>query len=671
MSIERMKRLWVVTDRDSLRPMLDLLASLEAVHLIETSRPEDVPQDFLHRGDAPALAAVERPILRLQHALDILNAFAPSKRTIGNLFVPLPLEMDEEEFRRALERLDVDGLADRLTRLADERLTLNHRIEEIQHERKRLTLWERFNPTAPTTFRRCLGALGSVSPRMRRLMEESDALGTTVFLRELGRARDNRALVQVVALREHAGAFDDFLHRHEFEPLPLAPGVSVRDTLRTLGEELARLEERRGGVDAEIRDLAAKHRREVIAVLAHHEVRRDVAKSEEKSLHTKRLVLVSGYVRARDEAKLADAVAAEFPQAGLRFDDPAPGETVPVELRTNRFVQPAQFLVSMFGLPKYRAFDPSPFIMFNFLLFFGFCFGDVFYGIGLIALGLYIARRVKDYPGVRNFFTLLAWGGVSALIVGALTGSWAADIPAYFGKDNWLLRLQQKLCILDMMAQPVIALVVALGIGVLNQFYGIVMKMYQEFRRNDRKAALFDGGLWLVLLPGILLLILPAFVPGLPGWSATLGIVLAGTGAVGLVLTQGRNEKSFLAKAVYGVVSLYGILGSYGSTAFIGDTLSYCRLLALGLTTSIVGMSFNNIAGLAWNKDDGTLTGFVIFMILLMIGHVFNFLISILGAFVHSARLIFLEFFGRFYEIGGYRFSPLGTSERVRVIDKP
>ncbi len=136
-------------------------------------------------------------------------------------------------------------------------------------------------------------------------------------------------------------------------------------------------------------------------------------------------------------------------------------------------------------------------------------------------------------------------------------------------------------------------------------------------------------------------------------------------GALGLVLTQGRHEESIVARFLVGGVSLYGIMGTYGATSFIGDALSYSRLLALGLTTSIVGMSFNILADLT---SDVPGVGVVLFAVLAILGHTFNFFISIIGAFVHSARLILLEFFGRFYEAGGVRYEPFGfRSERIEV----
>jgi V/A-type H+/Na+-transporting ATPase subunit I len=202
-------------------------------------------------------------------------------------------------------------------------------------------------------------------------------------------------------------------------------------------------------------------------------------------------------------------------------------------------------------------------------------------------------------------------------------------------------------------------------LGMFNQFYALVLLMYRNLRKGDLAGAVFDGGLWLIFLPGLVLLLLNSQMGGPAIWSR-LALGMITVGGVGLVLTQGRKETTFLGKAITGVVSLYGILGSYGTTSFIGDTLSYSRLLALGLTTVIVGQSANMIAGLtlSWGA-----IGLLVFLVIVVFGHTGNFLISILGAFVHSARLIFVEFFTKFYDGGARPFAPLGAPKQVRITE--
>jgi V/A-type H+-transporting ATPase subunit I len=286
----------------------------------------------------------------------------------------------------------------------------------------------------------------------------------------------------------------------------------------------------------------------------------------------------------------------------------------------------------------------------------------------LVVMGAYLTVKTKAYRGVNNLSRILLYGGICSVIFGALTGSWFGDLykPEYLGQGNILHVLQQKSLALDPIDKTIVALLIALGIGVLNQFFGIILKMYGALRTRDWMGAFSDGVCWIVTLTGVLLLSGKLF-GDIPEKVFNTGLWLFSAGAIGLILTQGRDIKSPLGKIAGGVVSLYGIMGSYGITAFIGDTLSYCRLLALGLTTSIVAMTFNLMAGML---RDVPYVGMVLFVVVLLVGHLFNFLISALGAFVHSMRLIFVEFFGRFYEGGARPFQPLEFDTPLCIMKK-
>ncbi|HOS58635.1 MAG TPA: V-type ATPase 116kDa subunit family protein, partial [Syntrophorhabdaceae bacterium] len=189
---------------------------------------------------------------------------------------------------------------------------------------------------------------------------------------------------------------------------------------------------------------------------------------------------------------------------------------------------------------------------------------------------------------------------------------------------------------------------------------------YGALRKKDFLGAFSDGICWVATLSGLLMMTGKVFGE-IPHKIFYTGLWLFVGGAIGLIFTQGRFIKNPLGKIAGGVVSLYGIVGSYGITAFIGDTLSYCRLLALGLTTSIIAVAFNLMAGIV---REVPYVGMVLFIVVLFIGHMFNFLISALGAFVHSMRLIFVEFFGRFYEGGTRPFQPLGFDSAMCVVKK-
>ncbi|MFW6163191.1 MAG: hypothetical protein ACODAJ_10520, partial [Planctomycetota bacterium] len=365
-------------------------------------------------------------------------------------------------------------------------------------------------------------------------------------------------------------------------------------------------------------------------------------------------------------------VAERMPQVSIVAQEPQPEDNVPVSLSGPAVLRPAQFLVSMYGLPGYFEFDPSAFLFLSFLAFFGMCLGDAVYGVLIVLMALRLQKRFRDYAGVRALFELLFWGGIASFVVGVATGAWASNLWAeeYLGEGNVVARAVNAVSLGDPLDKPMIVLGVALMMGVANQFWGILVQMYGSWRKGDVAGALFDGGFWLLLLPGVLLLIAPTFVPGVPPGLFTAGKWLAIGGAAGLVLTQGRKQKGVISKAVVGLISLYGIVGTYGVVAFVSDVLSYSRLLALGLTTTIVGLAVNIVAGMVQEAVGVALLGGVLFLVVAVPGHIFNLLISGLSAFIHSARLIFVEFFSRFYEPRAERFAPLGAGYgRIRVVD--
>jgi V/A-type H+-transporting ATPase subunit I len=448
-------------------------------------------------------------------------------------------------------------------------------------------------------------------------------------------------------------------------------------------------------IDARLSELAQEEQEILNQILAHKELadKIDVAiayyESEVRRTNlarqissSERILICRGYIRKRQAGKFLRDLKKEFPSVSAELEDPAPGENVPVLIRLNPLLRPMQLLVNMFGLPNYWTFDPTAFVTFTFLIFFGICFGDVLYGAMLIVLATLFERRYRDLPGLHGFFRLFLYAGISTIIFGALTGSLAADFV-----DRWFLDAiglgsiaaplrAVKAFSFDALKFPLVALGIALGIGILNQLYGIFMRLVRDLSMGRPLNALFDGATWLTYLPGLILFAVGSLAsPPLPAWLSKLGLIMTIIGAVSLVLTQGRDQKGFAGKAIVGLVSLYGIMGTYGTASFVGDVLSYSRLLALAMTTTIVGMAFNIIAALAPDIIAQIFPAFLVtplaiiaVPVILVGGHIFNFAMSILTAFIHSARLIFLEFFSRFYESGGVKFAPFGfVSNRVEL----
>lgn len=684
MAIDRMKKVMIVCPVHAAHRVNRVLFNANAVEVVDAlDRCRDAGEPFKHHEASTDEA--DHQLAKIKLVLSLLDDVAPEHKNFFEGLTPLPVIVEPAELNKTLHTFDLDTVHDEARTFDDIRKRAERRLVEVKGQIDALA------PLADVPFhvadlRRPKYSrlfLGTIPTKHIETLKSRDDMPASfvwevVPVAEAFRANDgkdapaevkaDRTRILAACLVDDEAAVRRALAAEQYEEIAL-PDIagSVRDRVRELEGDRAACHEELEDIRKRITDMA-KHRRALQVLEGHWEGVKRAHKAMGEAIEGRWVHVICGFCRERDLAQVEQALRKEVPQAVVTAEDPAPGEAVPVSITTTKNIRPIQMLINLFGLPPYSSFDPSPFIIGNFLLFFGICFGDVGYGLMLTILGSYLSSRTRAYQGVNNFAKLLLYAGISTTIFGMLFGSWFGDLyqAKYLGEGNFLLRAKESLMVLDPLADPVSMLLVALGIGMLNQFYGIALKMYGALRSGDKAAAVFDGLLWLITLPGMVILVGTLFAP-IPGPVLAAGLVLFAIGALGLVLTQGRDQQGIVGRLATGLVSLYGIVGSYGCTAFIGDVLSYCRLLALALTTSIVALTVNLIADL---MRGAPVVGPVLFIVVLVLGHSFNFAISLLGAFVHAMRLIFVEFFGRFYEGGAKRFEPVGFNSPSHVMKR-
>ncbi|HPI92440.1 MAG TPA: V-type ATP synthase subunit I [Deltaproteobacteria bacterium] len=682
MAIEELKKVSIVSPRHADRRVLRAVNRLGMMEVI------DLGEDLEDRGALePCEATTEEAdenLRKVEFILNLIHIFAPEETGFVKGLTPVPLVTTNAELNEVLDGYDLEETYRMASELDEVYRSSERIVGEIENEIAELEpfvdvpfdLAEFFGARRTRLFygtipRARLNLLaGDRAPWDRVAWEFCGSDGGSVRQAAAG----ERERVVFAAVRGDEEQVRRALDEVGFEEVAL-PRLkeSVSERLSELRDNLGMYRQKVEEVAGQVRQLAGRRRfgegrRPLTILKAYWLNTKERIAAYNRGMRGRWLHMISGYVRTRDIPRLISVMEQEFPESVITIDDPGRDEDVPVSISVPYVFRPMQLLVEMFGLPPYRSFDPTPFLQLNFYVFFGICFSDVCYGLMLVAFSAYLTSRTKDYRGVNNFARILLYGGISSIVFGALMGSWFGDLykPEYLGANNPLLRLQQGLMVIDPMGKTILALIVALGLGVLNQFFGISLRMYGQIRQKDWIGAFSDGICWIVTLIGLLIVISKIFVT-LPGRIYTTGVWLFWIGAAGLILTQGRGIRNPFGRIAAGVVSLYGIVGSYGITSFIGDTLSYCRLLALGLTTSIVAMAFNLMAGML---RDVPYVGIVLFVLILLIGHVFNFAISVLGAFVHSMRLIYVEFFGRFYETGARAFQPLGFDSPLCILKK-
>ena len=330
---------------------------------------------------------------------------------------------------------------------------------------------------------------------------------------------------------------------------------------------------------------------------------------------------------------------------------PDQNETPPTLLRNNRWSTPFRSLTEMYGLPGKGEIDPTGILSLFFFVFFGLCLSDVGYGIILGALYLTLIKAGQWDPSTKGALHLLGLCGASAILGGIALGGYFALTPAQL---PWLVNPETGMFYGQLLAPmdgtgPMTFLGVALALGALHLSLGLLIQTYQHWKSGSWKTALADPFCWLVSLWVLLLWGIAKTQDwnsaALLGWLAIASLVI-------LVMTQGRNASRWYWRPVFGLLGLYNISG------YLSDLLSYSRLMALGLATGVIGFAMNLASGVFGSMAPHPWLGVIIATLVIIIGHSLNLVLSTLGAFIHSGRLQFIEFFGKFYEGSGKAFVP-------------
>lgn len=364
---------------------------------------------------------------------------------------------------------------------------------------------------------------------------------------------------------------------------------------------------------------------------------RDRKYAMSRLINTEKAFVALGFVPDENAQDLQRKTEEKFKDSCMIIEEPGENDQVPMLLKNNKVVEPFEAVTSMYALPTHSEVDPTPVVAPFFMLFFGMMMADIGYGLIMLVVSL-LFIKLKDPEGeIGKLARLMFICSFPTIIFGILYGS-------FFGGAESLISssFDLKPLWVDPVDDPMAVLIVGMVLGVVHIFTGLGIKAYCLIRDGHFIYAVMDVFSWYALIIGLVWMFIGPF-------AKSAGTVLAIIGAATILFTAGRENKSIVGKFFGGLYSLYGI------TSYLGDVLSYSRLLALGLASGLIGWSFNLLIGLLGGGILKLLLGPIIFLA----GHVFNFLIGILGAYVHTSRLQYLEFFGKFYEGGGKEFQPL------------
>ncbi|OHD13986.1 MAG: hypothetical protein A2Y41_00550 [Spirochaetes bacterium GWB1_36_13] len=363
---------------------------------------------------------------------------------------------------------------------------------------------------------------------------------------------------------------------------------------------------------------------------------------------------------AEKNLKYMDRFVDHFKFMDYDVVEPEKGEVSPVFLENGSFGEAFEFITDMFGYPKEKEPDPTMFLAPFFALFFAICLTDAGYGLLIGLTSLFALKKFHFDDSMKKLLKIMTLSGFTTVVVGFLAGGFFGITADVVAKDSFVMKLIDKLKLFDAAQDKELFLGISLGLGFLHVFVGFLISFVYKLKGGMKKQGFLDVLPWIFIMIGVGMIVLSMLLKVESSLLKNIGIIVSLTGAGVILLFAGRESKNPVIRFFNGLYGLYGVTGVFG------DILSYARLFALGLATGIIGGVVNTLASGFITTMSFTSIGTAIssvlwiiaFIVLIVFGHIFNLTINALGAFIHTMRLQFVEFFGKFFEGGGELFTP-------------
>ncbi|MHB8893669.1 MAG: V-type ATP synthase subunit I [Candidatus Geothermincolia bacterium] len=656
MAVEQVEKISIIAHRDLQDEVIDTLTRLGTVHLEQVREDDGLP--------CKQLSEVEAELAR-QYAFDIsktefLQGFLKKNQTekqgfLRGLIKP-KYPMTYDEFMSARGRFDLDRVYRECSTMDRRYLSLTERKGRLERELAELEHWKRLEISMSELKGDRFLHIVTVRVALPDVEQVTAGLAARAPASSLDIVDENEVWAACVIL--HHPSIDaevaSVLSEHTTEIVHLRDlSAEPLERFEQLQREITALDRRR---DEILSNTSAFTR-----LLPDLDVLNEFLQHQRRQLElstlfgaTRSTLVVEGWVTESSKGRTLEEIEGISPEIAISADVEANDSTPPTSLKNPKWLKPFEILVNLFGPPNRGESDPTLIVAISFMIFFGFCIGDVGYGICLAIAFPLMKRFLPLGVKAKQFLTAMTYGAVWAAIIGIFTGSW-------FGIETQKLPgFMRSVAVLEGLSKTVLAMAVVMLIGVIHMLIGVGIEFRDNWKDGNKSDALIDQGLVFLLFVGggvtgalAALKVIPMTVPEV--------VVLAAV--VGMIALLGRSAKSIAGKAVNGLYETYGVV-----VGFISDTISYVRLFALGLATFMIAYVINTMSGMVLGI--APVIGILLMLIILVVGHTFNIAINLLGAFVHPLRLEFVEFFGKFYEDGGRAFAPIGVDSKIVLIEE-
>ena len=643
MSISKMKKVAVIGMDTVKEKLISDLMELGTVQITEQNREdssEEEPAPGIRDGNEEVVAKLDIKINRAALALETLEKYNTQKAPLFKT----RRAMKNSEFAKTMEGRDELGRnVDYVLDLHAKIHGLKEKVNRLNSELSAVGPWVSYDLPLEMTETACTSINLGVVPAtldmdalLDRVHNERDA-----DVKELGRDKDLIYLI-VITMKDEQEDVLSIMKQHGYTPTPFADFTGTAEENRErLIKAIAETEKECNEVELEI----SNHHTLINGIECYYDnlvMERDHEKIKEKMLKTKRTFNLEGWVPEKCVDKVTEKLTAC--ECYFAYRDPEEGEEVPVLVENNSLVYPFESVMEMYSLPDYRGFDPTKYYALFYAMFFGLMLSDAGYGI-VIAIACFVILRKYALEGMTyKMIKMFFYCGLSTVFWGALFGGWFGDFIPVAAKVFFNKEITISPIWFNPIEDPTRLLIWSLVFGVIHLFLGMGIKAAMLIKRGHPFDAFCDVFSWYMVIVGGVMWLAGGMISDI---LPKIGMYVTLAGFAVLLLTGGRHNKGF-GKVTGGLSSVYDV------TSYISDILSYARLLALGLATGVIASVVNTMGTLA----GGGIFGAIVLLVVFVIGHTFNLAINALGAFVHSSRLQYIEFFGKFYEDGGEEFKP-------------
>ena len=673
MAVVEMQKISISAHRSNRKAILETLQKLEVIQVVEADLDET---GLRHKNTADARATFEKNADLADQALAILDKYVPEKQGMLSGLAGKEL-IDDASFDKVVEsQQDCMAVARKIVRNEKEISECSGNILKNENQKESLVPWMNLDvPMSFTGTDKTAAFIGSVQgvcdeAQVYALIKEKtegiEELSVTVLSSE-----SDMTNIFVLCLKEAREKVESALRSLGFAKPPQAvlgvPKKVAEDLDRDTEKQKTEIERLKKGIEE-----YAGSREDLRVVSDYYRTRAEKYRLLGTIPQTRKAFFIEGWV-PKESAEAVAKLLTEKYGAVVDYEEKKEGETEPTLLRNNKFSRNYEPVLASYGLPQHGKVDPTTIMSFFYMFFFGMMLSDAGYGLLMvIGCGFALLKFPRMAQGMKKMITMFFWCGVSTVFWGIMFGGFFGDVidvvaKTFFGytgdkivKPLWF----------DPLTSPMRLLIWCMLFGIIHLFFGLGIKGYQYLKDGDIVGFVSDIIAWYAFLIGLILMLLPTDLFAniaqmqfnFPPFVAPLAKGLAIGGMVVILLMSGRANKNWGLRIALGAYDIYGVTG------WLSDALSYSRLLALGLATGVIASVINTMAAMV--GEGKGIIGLIIFFIIFIIGSVLNFAINLLGAYVHTNRLQYVEFFGKFYDGGGEPFEPFETKTKYIEFNK-